>query len=286
MPIDWRKVIRELGTGPRTATLEERLFRRLCLLVGSLLLFVVVPLDASLGLSRWLEASAVVVGIAMFMLNWLAAHGRMLPRTFLFLVVTTLNIGWFTEGGVEGAIGYFFFAVVVFTVIFFRGVQRTVFLVLFVVDGLALIVVDYLHPAWSVDYASPRDRVLDLTSGFVVSTVGLAMMIWLLRSAYDLERRRQMELNRRLSDALEANQRHVDELAASLAEVRTLRGLLPICSNCKSVRDDAGLWTQIEQYVSDHSDASFTHSLCPDCLRRLYPELAEAVLEKIKTAAP
>jgi hypothetical protein len=68
-----------------------------------------------------------------------------------------------------------------------------------------------------------------------------------------------------------------------LAELRTLRGLLPICSNCKSVRDDEGLWTQIELYVSAHSDASFTHSLCPDCVRKLYPDYADAALASLKS---
>ena len=59
------------------------------------------------------------------------------------------------------------------------------------------------------------------------------------------------------------------------AEVKTLSGLLPICASCKKVRDDRGYWSQIETYVSQHSQAEFSHGLCPDCLQRLYPEFAE-----------
>lgn len=59
----------------------------------------------------------------------------------------------------------------------------------------------------------------------------------------------------------------------ALAEVKKLSGFLPICSSCKKVRDDQGYWRQIEAYIKDHSEAEFSHSICPDCARKLYPEL-------------
>lgn len=59
----------------------------------------------------------------------------------------------------------------------------------------------------------------------------------------------------------------------ALAEVDQLKGLLPICSSCKNVRDDSGYWSQIESYISAHSKAEFTHSLCPDCAKKLYPDI-------------
>lgn len=70
-----------------------------------------------------------------------------------------------------------------------------------------------------------------------------------------------------------ALERAIQERDAALAEVRTLRGLLPICSTCKSIRDKDGVWHTIEQYVSDRSDASFTHGICPDCIAKLYPNI-------------
>jgi hypothetical protein len=54
--------------------------------------------------------------------------------------------------------------------------------------------------------------------------------------------------------------------------VRELKGLLPICSSCKKIRDDNGYWNQIENYISRHSRAEFTHSICPDCAKKIYPE--------------
>jgi PAS domain S-box-containing protein len=65
----------------------------------------------------------------------------------------------------------------------------------------------------------------------------------------------------------------VQELRESLAKVKALSGLLPICSSCKKIRDDQGYWMQIENYISVHSEAEFSHSLCPNCLQKLYPEL-------------
>ncbi len=55
-------------------------------------------------------------------------------------------------------------------------------------------------------------------------------------------------------------------------EINTLRGLIPICSSCKNVRDDKGYWQQVEAYVRDRSDADFSHSICPECLEKLYPD--------------
>lgn len=64
----------------------------------------------------------------------------------------------------------------------------------------------------------------------------------------------------------------------ALGQVKKLSGMLPICSSCKKIRDDSGYWRQVEEYVRDHSEAEFTHSICPDCLRRLYPEIADEIL--------
>lgn len=66
-------------------------------------------------------------------------------------------------------------------------------------------------------------------------------------------------------------ERLIAKLEKALEEIKTLKGILPICSSCKKIRDDKGYWQQIESYISDHSDAEFTHSLCPDCIKKLYP---------------
>lgn len=63
------------------------------------------------------------------------------------------------------------------------------------------------------------------------------------------------------------------ELQKALAKIKTLSGLLPICASCKKIRDDQGYWTQLESYISEHSEAEFTHGCCPECMKKLYPEM-------------
>ena len=72
------------------------------------------------------------------------------------------------------------------------------------------------------------------------------------------------------------------QLENALAQVKRLNSLLPICSSCKKIRDDQGYWQQIEDYISEHADVDFSHSICPDCMRELYPEHAERVLARLE----
>jgi len=66
--------------------------------------------------------------------------------------------------------------------------------------------------------------------------------------------------------------RLIEKLQTALDEIKTLKGLIPICASCKKVRTDSGYWEQIEGYISEHSDAEFTHSICPACMKKLYPD--------------
>jgi C4-dicarboxylate-specific signal transduction histidine kinase len=65
------------------------------------------------------------------------------------------------------------------------------------------------------------------------------------------------------------------ELKAAAAEIRTLQGILPICMYCHKIRDDHESWQQLELYLKEHSDAEFSHGLCPQCMKEHYPDIAE-----------
>ena len=67
----------------------------------------------------------------------------------------------------------------------------------------------------------------------------------------------------------------ITELKQTMAKVKTLGGLLPICANCKKIRDDTGYWNRLEAYIQEHSQAEFTHGICPECVAELYPEFQE-----------
>ena len=76
--------------------------------------------------------------------------------------------------------------------------------------------------------------------------------------------------NRLLKREVARRKALIDRLEKALAEIKTLEGIVPICSNCKKIRDDAGYWKQIEAYIEQHSGASFSHSICPECTEKLY----------------
>jgi PAS domain S-box-containing protein len=72
--------------------------------------------------------------------------------------------------------------------------------------------------------------------------------------------------------AEEEREQLITELRAALSKVKTLSGMLPICATCKKIRDDKGYWRQVESYIRDHSDVRFSHGICPECIKELYPD--------------
>ncbi|MBN1794872.1 MAG: PAS domain S-box protein [Candidatus Omnitrophica bacterium] len=67
----------------------------------------------------------------------------------------------------------------------------------------------------------------------------------------------------------------IAELKEALAKVKKLKGLLPICASCRKVRDDAGYWQKLETYICEHAEVDFSHGICPECIKKLYPKLAK-----------
>jgi len=99
-----------------------------------------------------------------------------------------------------------------------------------------------------------------LVSG--IATILLSVFyFWNRKLAHEIQVRKKTESEK---EAL------ITELTEALDEIKTLRGILPICSQCKKIRDDKGYWTQIEAYIVDHSEADFSHSICPGCAENLY----------------
>ena len=77
----------------------------------------------------------------------------------------------------------------------------------------------------------------------------------------------------KIRQADEEKSKIIAELHKTLEEVETLSGFLPICASCKKIRDDKGYWKKIEAYIQEHSEAEFSHSICPECTKKLYSDL-------------
>jgi len=97
----------------------------------------------------------------------------------------------------------------------------------------------------------------------VLSNRGLALLAVWVTAVLTLQRK-QIE---------EKREKEVRDREKALEEIKVLRGFLPICASCKKIRDDKGYWTQMEAYIRDHSEAEFSHGICPECAKKLYPEL-------------
>jgi DNA-binding response OmpR family regulator len=133
------------------------------------------------------------------------------------------------------------------------------------VEGLKLGAVDFVSKPFQVEELLARVQTqLELRR----LRVQLEKQAAGLQRANDQLQNEMAERTRTAQTLCEKNA----ELEAALAKVKLLSGLLPICSACKKIRDDKGYWSQVENYVEEHSEATFTHGLCPDCLKTLYPD--------------
>jgi PAS domain S-box-containing protein len=93
------------------------------------------------------------------------------------------------------------------------------------------------------------------------------------------ERKRSEEA---LQEAAKEKENLIRELQHALENIKTLQGLIPICASCKKIRDDKGFWSQVEEYIGGHTDAKFSHGICPDCAKKLYGDLYEQAMKKRK----
>ncbi len=95
----------------------------------------------------------------------------------------------------------------------------------------------------------------------------------------DMTERKQAE--QALREATIEREKLIHELQSTLDNVKTLQGLIPICANCKKIRDDKGYWNQVDGYISKHTDAKFSHGICPECAKRIYGDVGE---DAVKTS--
>ncbi|MFZ2630494.1 MAG: response regulator transcription factor [Desulfosalsimonadaceae bacterium] len=90
----------------------------------------------------------------------------------------------------------------------------------------------------------------------------------------------RIEVGCRMIEMQDALADKIAELGRALSQIKTLRGIVPICANCKKIRNDAGYWQQVEVYIHNHTEADFTHGICPECMKTLYPEFTQDEAER------
>ncbi len=221
-------------------------------------LVLLIPVAVTFGVDDLRQGNrvegAVVLAVAVFLAGVLVALTRvrdLLPLLRLGLCLTLLLQSYELRIGGGGGLAFLWFYFIPVVVLAFFGEREGTAWALAILAAAALA---FLVPG---GHAYESENVWR----FLI-TYALVFIF-----SYGLESSR-----RRLHSRLVAEKASLEE---ALAEVKTLRGLLPICTRCKKVRDDQGYWQQIEPFVDRRSEARFSHGLCPKCVTRLYPGLLD-----------
>lgn len=112
-----------------------------------------------------------------------------------------------------------------------------------------------------VERKDGTELVVEVSASNVTSVSG--EIVGRMASFVNITKRKEIEADR---------EKLIQKLQDALDKIKVLRGIIPICASCKKIRDDKGYWNQIESYIREHSEAEFSHGICPDCAKKLYPE--------------
>ncbi len=169
-------------------TIEQRLFRWLTLVGGLAALLVVIPMNILQGLPAFVNLSVGAFGLICLLLCRATFRGHYGMKLVFFLHLANLDLIWFGNAGSQGSIGLFLLTAALYLVIFFKGLTRWVMMGLYLMNGATLLCLERLNPGWVWPFASPGDRFLDLMTGFVLSSLVSAIILWVVLEGYHQER--------------------------------------------------------------------------------------------------
>jgi len=195
----------------------------------------------------------------------------------LTVIVTALTIlGHLVKRNVQIETGANSYCVLIYAVIIFTAMFSTRRVLAFV--SMIFLVLTISLYVYAVGHALPAVHVHLLTStlnNVIIIFIALCLSYqngMITDKALEVteeELKRNAELNRTLEHKVE---QRTAKLKESIAQVKVLSGMLPICARCKKIRDDKGYWNKLESYIKQHSEAKFSHGICPECAKELYPE--------------
>ena len=216
--------------------------------------------------------------LVFFILLWLVFYLRRTNNYSFVGIIGTAATGVFyfflvANGGINGSAYVWVFTYPLIAV-FLLG-SRLGCLASFVLLGLMQIVFVFgVRVASFTSYNS--DLVLRISMSYITVT-----LFTLVMERVRLATQNRLRIsNTKLEEAVKGLEKAhtekdglITELQQTIDEVKTLQGIIPICVSCKKIRDDDGYWQQVEEYVRSHSHAEFSHGICPDCVKKLYPDL-------------
>jgi hypothetical protein len=265
-PLPWSKglgvlsIIKDIDSMELSALEKSR--KRI---LAFLCLTICIPLEISYSIVDYLEGDTMEMATEIFLcMIFIAAlvgikkFNRDQPVYRFGLIILTLGLGYeVLIGSGKGTVVYWLFPLPMVYMFFLGKKEGGCVSVIFLILLSALLFNPFSFPIYSYDLG--------------IGIRFLASLIFLTLISYGLEASRE-EYGRVLIEKHKNLLKEKLNLEKALMDNKTLSGLLPICSNCKKIRDDEGYWQQVEVYIRDHSEADFSHSICPDCIKVLYPE--------------
>jgi hypothetical protein len=252
---------------PKATTLENRVFNAVAMLAG---LTGLLTLAQNLVLELPFIHSAlsiIAIFVGAFFYTWSLKSRKYKPLVipiftfFLGLIVAS----WFATGGSLGPTSFIFFNLFISGTILFKKPRNILFLGSTLLIVIVLLMTEYFKPDTIWPYFDRSQRFLDVGITLVVCLGITGALVHLVTS----EHQRERDLNEQL---YQQTLKDKEALEKALKEIRVLKGLIPICANCKKIRDDQGFWHQVESYIAAHAEVAFTHGICPECKLKLYPE--------------
>lgn len=259
-------------------------------LINSLLIIfaVISPLMLILTQARALDIGFttrdIIQILAVLSVIILSFFRKKIDLRLKAIILISINItvgvtGLFTLGPMATGIFPLLISAVIMSLLFSKraAVSFGVIIILLIVA----IAFGYISGAIILQHGT--DELLNSYSNWSVYVTGISLFI--LIATYAIFNYRQamktlLTATQKQRDELKKNNR---ELKNALDEVRTLRGIIPICSYCKRIRDDKDAWNQIEFYVSQHTEAEFSHGICPECLKKQHAEDYDAIMMQQKS---
>ena len=251
-----------------TTTLENRIFNTI-ILVGiftgvttGILNFFTAPISEFI---ISLVTTVVAAGFYIASKRFNKDRYLRIPMIVSFLLI--LCVGWTTNQGLQGAMPLYLFVLFVACVLM-PSPYNTLLLGLSFTTVIALLIIQSYNPEMILPYSSESQEFFNLSTSLLISLGIVTLLVHLVFSAYQKERARNERLyNQALEDKL--------ALEKALANIKVLEGILPVCAFCKKIRDEKNEWHSMEQYISGHSGAAFSHGFCPDCGNQHYSEYME-----------
>jgi len=255
--------------------LEHRCYNGVCLLAGFGCV-IASFFNSIFNLHVHAVLVPFLIGLVYFVLYYLSRReSEYKPILWLYILAGSvlLILTWIYNAGINGSITFVSMVALVAMTVVLKRRRLLLVVIVFLPIMTGMFAVEYFRPDLVVPYGSLTQRFADVFLTCIISTSVIFFILNLILSSYDRDRRELDRSNHLLEEKMNDLSRINEELEDALDRVETLSGLLPICSSCKKVRDDQGYWNQIEIYIRKHSRASFTHGICPECAKRLYPDL-------------